>query len=55
MNLTLRCVKCKYPHHFESEDLRGKTSLSFTCNGCGTLQEVQLPFQKNTLESSDKD
>jgi hypothetical protein len=48
MNLTFRCVKCKYPHHFETEDLRGKTSFSFTCNGCGTPQEVELPFAKKS-------
>jgi hypothetical protein len=46
MNLTVRCVKCKYPHHFETEDLRGKTSFSFTCGGCGTPQDVELPFAK---------
>jgi hypothetical protein len=30
MNLTFRCVKCKYPHHFESDDLQGRASVSFS-------------------------
>ena len=50
MNLTFLCVKCKYPHHFESGDLQGQASVSFTCNGCGTPQEVELPFKKKSRE-----
>lgn len=52
MNLTFRCVKCKYPHHFESEDLQGKASVSFSCTGCGTHQEVELPFNKKIREDA---
>ena len=48
MNLTFRCVKCKYPHHFESEDLMERASVSFSCTGCGTPQEVELPFKKES-------
>jgi hypothetical protein len=51
MNLTFRCVTCKYPHHFESDDLQGKASVSFTCTGCGTPQEIELPFKKKSREA----
>jgi ribosomal protein L44E len=49
-NLTFRCVKCKYPHHFESDDLQGRASVSFSCTGCGTPQEVELSFKMKSRE-----
>ena len=52
MNLTFRCDKCKYPHHFESEELEGKGSVTFSCTGCGTHQEVELPFKKKSREDA---